>query len=103
MRRSLKKRDLQIVWVDYFNSKLGRRQGRRVPLNLAAKNPTLDDVRRAAEAIGLHVVAAREAHHPGRPRERSGYVQVSRMEGRSKQALLKELAKSLMRTRGTAR
>jgi len=98
----LKRRDQVIIWLDYFNSRLGRRQGRRVPLSIATRNPTLDELRRAAEEAGLQVMAAKEARRPGRPSERSGYVQVRKVEGKSKQLLLRELAKELARIRGTA-
>ncbi|MGC8555485.1 MAG: signal recognition particle subunit SRP19/SEC65 family protein [Conexivisphaera sp.] len=98
----MKKRDLIVIWIDYYNSRLGRRQGRRVPLSLAARNVTLDDLRRAAEAAGLRVVAAREARRPGRPGERSGYIQVQKAEGASKQSIVREVAKSLMRLRGSS-
>ena len=99
----MKKRDQIVIWVDYFNSRLGRRQGRRVPVSLAARNPTLDDLRKAAEAIGLRVVVVREARRPGRPGERSGYIQVSKVEGRTKQSLVRDVAKSLMRIKGAPR
>ncbi|MCI4461233.1 MAG: hypothetical protein JHC24_03470 [Thaumarchaeota archaeon] len=46
--------------------------------------------------------AAKEARRPGRPSERSGYVQVRKVEGKSKQLLLRELAKELARIRGAA-
>ena len=96
----MKKRDQIVIWVDYFNSRLGRRRGRRGPLRLAARNPTLDDLRRAAEAMGLRVIAARDARRPGRPGERSGYIQVSKVDGRTKQSLVRDMAKSLMRVKG---
>ncbi|WP_174447885.1 signal recognition particle subunit SRP19/SEC65 family protein [Conexivisphaera calida] len=99
----MKKRDQIVIWADYFNSRLGRRQGRRVPLSLAARNPTLDDLRKAAEAIGLRVVAVREARRPGRPGERSGYIQVSKVDSRAKQSLVRDVAKSLMRIKGAPR
>ncbi len=99
----MKKRDQLVIWLDYFNSRVSRRKGRRVPLSLAARNPTLEELRAAAEAAGLRVVAAREAVRPGRPGERSGYIQVLKVEGRTKQSVIREIAKSLMKVRGAQR
>ncbi len=95
----MKRRDLLVLWLDYFNSRVGRRKGRRVPLSLAARSPTLEDLRRAAEAAGLQVVAAKVARRPD-AQFPTGYVQVRKVEGRSKQAVIREVAIHLSRIRG---
>ncbi|MDJ0274118.1 MAG: signal recognition particle protein Srp19 [Aigarchaeota archaeon] len=46
------RRDGYVVWVQYFSRELSRSEGRRVPLRLAVKNPTADDVLRAASRLG---------------------------------------------------
>ena len=42
-----------IVWPVYLDSKMSKSQGRRIPVNLAAPNITLDILREAAEMGGL--------------------------------------------------
>ena len=33
-----------VIWLEYFNSELKRRQGRRLPLNAAIRSPTLKEL-----------------------------------------------------------
>ncbi|MCX8203309.1 MAG: signal recognition particle protein Srp19 [Nitrososphaeria archaeon] len=46
------KRGGYVVWTQYFNRELSRSEGRRVPARLAGKNPTQDDVLKAAASLG---------------------------------------------------
>ena len=95
----MKKRGSMIIWVDYFDSSIGRRQGRRVPLSIATHAPRLEEVVKAAEAIGLKVEEVVVASHPKRHRSRTGYVRVSKVPNEGKMAALHELAKALTRLR----
>lgn len=95
----MKRRDSFVIWLDYFNSRLSRGKGRRVPVSLAARGIGLEDLARAARGAGLDVVASKAARHPKRPREASGYVQVLKKPGLTKQKIIKEIAKALMRNR----
>ncbi len=96
----MKEEDRQILWLDYFDSSYSRSEGRRVPINMAVKSPTLDELLKAVKAIGLDGIAF-EAKHPKRPRRKSGYVSVPKVM--KKQELLIKVAKSLMEVRGRAR
>lgn len=46
------RREGYVVWAQYFSRELSRSEGRRVPLRLAVKNPTAEDVLRAASRLG---------------------------------------------------
>ncbi len=46
------RKDGYVVWVQYFSRELSRSEGRRVPVRLAVKGPTAEDVLRAAERLG---------------------------------------------------
>ncbi|MEM1524894.1 MAG: signal recognition particle subunit SRP19/SEC65 family protein [Nitrososphaerales archaeon] len=89
-----------IIWVDYFNSTLSRKQGRRVPLNQAVRNPTLKELEEAAKRIGYHpesVIAA----HPKRNYMQSGYISIEKLKPKSK--VISEIAKALTIIRGEMR
>ena len=42
-----------VLWLDYFNRNLKRRQGRKVKRDLAVFDPTVQDLVEAARAAGL--------------------------------------------------
>ncbi len=46
------RKDGYVVWVQYFNRELSRSEGRRVPVKLALKGPTAEDVLKAAARLG---------------------------------------------------
>ncbi|MDW8041763.1 MAG: signal recognition particle subunit SRP19/SEC65 family protein [Nitrososphaerota archaeon] len=41
-----------LVWTHYFNRELSRSEGRRVPTKAAKRNPTAEDVLKAAASLG---------------------------------------------------
>lgn len=87
----------QIIWLDYFDSSLKRSQGRRVPLSLASRSPTLTELMEACKRLGLDAIQA-EAKYPRSFWKNSGYVSV-RKKG-PKQKILLEIAKNLSKVRG---
>jgi len=97
----LKKKDRAVLWLDYFNSTLSRREGRRVPISLATKNPTLEELAEAAKLAGYTVYEVVKASHPKRHWLQSGYVQVAKREGKHKSQIVLDVAKALTRIRAT--
>ena len=93
----MKEEDRLVIWIDYFNSLNSRREGRRVPIDLAVRSPTLEELVRAVKSIGIDSVAV-EARYPKRPRKKSGYVSVPKVM--KKRKLLIKIAKALMEERG---
>jgi len=56
------------LWTRYFDSKLSRSEGRRVPKEASIPNPSLDSVVWAARDLGLSKMKRDlEASHPSRP------------------------------------
>lgn len=86
-----------IFWVDYFNSKLSRSEGRRLPRSLVVENPSLDELCAAAARLNFTFERV-EASHPKRHMAPSGYIMVSKVE--KKGLLLRKLAVSLQSVRG---
>ncbi|MDV3243988.1 MAG: hypothetical protein LYZ66_02285 [Nitrososphaerales archaeon] len=86
-----------VFWLDYFNSELKRKAGRRVPLSAATKAPRLDELEEACRRLNLQPTSQRAAF-PRAGRGDSGYVSVRKMK--PKRALLSRIASELSFVRG---
>ncbi len=66
------------VWTGYFDSRLSRSQGRRVPKEAAIPTPTLETVAWAARAAGITRMRKKpETRHPSRPFTQEGRLEIS--------------------------
>ena len=73
-----------ILWTRYFDSKLSRSQGRRVPKEASIPNPSLDAIVWAAREAGLSKMKRDiEASHPSRPHSNEGRLILSTQEAMS--------------------
>jgi signal recognition particle subunit SRP19 len=95
----MKDYDRYILWLDYFNSELKRREGRRVPLNTATREPTLSELDEACRRLNLQP-ELQPARYPSKPGKESGYVSV--IKGSPKRGLILKVAKELSNVRGMA-
>ncbi|MBT3476891.1 MAG: hypothetical protein HN458_02975, partial [Euryarchaeota archaeon] len=70
--------DRLCVWPSYFDMKLSRRNGRRVPKDSSVLKPDLEGLFMAARQVGLKKIK-REEHtsHPSRPHGKEGRLWVS--------------------------
>jgi len=73
--------DRIVLWPGYFNVKLSRTQGRRVPKESAVSDPTLDTLALAARKVGLTKMK-REAdiRHPKRASQKEGRLWLSKKD-----------------------
>ena len=70
-----------IIWTRYFDSKLSRAEGRRVPKEASIPNPSLDAIVWAARDVGLSKMKRdTEASHPSRPHNNEGRLILSTQE-----------------------
>ena len=70
-----------IIWTRYFDSKLSRSEGRRVPKEASIPNPSLDAIIWAARDVGLSKMKRdTEASHPSRPHNNEGRLILSTQE-----------------------
>lgn len=70
-----------IIWTRYFDSKLSRSEGRRVPKEASIPNPSLDAIVWAARDVGLSKMKRdSEASHPSRPHNNEGRLILSSKE-----------------------
>jgi signal recognition particle subunit SRP19 len=91
----LKDYDHVILWLDYFNKNLKRRQGRKVNREQAVFDPTVQELAEAARAAGFQFSdqgVNNEARFPRRSFVKSGYVMVTRKEGVKKSHIVNAVA-----------
>jgi signal recognition particle subunit SRP19 len=89
-----------VLWLDYFNKNLKRRQGRKVNRNQAVFDPTVQELVDATRAAGFELSDEEinsGARYPRRSFVRSGYVMVAKREGVKKSQIVDAVADKLLR------
>ena len=86
-------RDRFVLWPVYFDRSLSRQQGRRVALDVAVKNPTVEDIAAAAKKLDLSPEVEENAAHPSRWWAQEGRVLVE--QAGSKTEILRDVAAEL--------
>ena len=89
-----------VVWLDYFNRNLKRRQGRKVNRDKAVFDPTIQELVEAVRAAGLQFSDQEinsDARFPRRSFVKSGYIMVAKKEGIKKSQIIDEVANKLLR------
>ena len=67
------------VWPGYFDTRVSRRNGRRVPKDSSVIKPDLEGLFMAARKVGLKKIKREEnTSHPRRPHDKEGRLWVSR-------------------------
>lgn len=83
-----------MLWVQYFDKSLSRRDGRRVPIKLAVKSPSQKALVEAARALGWDVEVI-DNRYPRRWWQREACVLVRPKEKLKKSEVIREIAKHL--------
>ena len=89
-----------VLWLDYFNKNLRRRQGRKVKRDQAVFDPTVQELVEATKAAGFELSDQEinsDARFPRRSFVRSGYVMVAKKEGIKKSQIIDAVANKLLR------
>ena len=98
----MKDYDHVILWLDYFNKNLKRRQGRKVKRERAVFDPTVAELIEAVKTAGFEVAddaVNEQARFPRRSFVKSGYVMISKKEGVSKSKVVDSVAEKLLQKR----
>jgi signal recognition particle subunit SRP19 len=93
----MRKQKKTILWPVYFDVSKTKKEGRRVPKSFAIPNPTLAELQKAAESLGLKPEINVEAVHPAAPWRKTGRILVEK-SGTKMQTLTK-VAKRLLTIR----
>jgi signal recognition particle subunit SRP19 len=91
----MRKLDKAIIWPVYFDCNKTRKDGRRIPKNLAVQSPKIAEIKEAADKLGLENEINLEAHFPKVPWAKSGMILVEKKQ--PKEAIIKSLAKQLVK------
>jgi signal recognition particle subunit SRP19 len=89
----MRKLDKAIIWPVYFDSSKTRKEGRRVPKNLAVQSPKVLEVKEAVDRLGLKNEFSLEAHFPKTPWVKTGMLFVEKKEAKEK--IIMKIAKQL--------
>lgn len=65
-----------VLYPLYFDADLSRDDGRRIARRAAVHGPTVDEIAKAAEALGLKPKVETDRAHPSAPWDRKGRVLV---------------------------
>ena len=103
-------REEMTLWTGYFDSRLSRSEGRRVPKESSIPKPTLESVVWAARSTGIRKMRQEpEASHPSRPFAKEGRLvmpprHVFEVTGTSnKEGVMQEIGKILRKRSQEAR
>jgi len=80
-------RDKWVLWPIYFDVDASRLEGRKVSKELAIKNPTVDEIFKAAKKLGLNPIKEEKAY-PKRWWRKEGRVLVEK-KGRKTEIIRK--------------
>ena len=78
------------IFPEYFDKSLTRKEGRRLSLSEAIENPTLTELRLAAEKLGFNYETRKEAAYPRHWWEPNGLILVEKKN--SKQQTIRDLS-----------
>lgn len=79
-----------VLWPRYFDNRLTRSEGRRVPAELAVKGPDAAWIASAAKKAGFQPEIEETVTHPARPFEATGRVLLPKTS--SKEAAIRAIA-----------
>jgi len=85
--------DSFVLWPRYFDARLSRAEGRRVPKDLAVREPDVKWLESAARKAGLDPVVQADAKHPAKPYRVAGRVLVPKADG--KEATIRRVAERM--------
>jgi len=85
-----------VIWPIYIDATASRKQGRKISRERAVKNPTADDIVKAAKKLGLNPVKE-EKSYPKRWWRREGRVLVDKKE--RKMSILVKIAENVKQSK----
>ncbi len=94
----MRRKDVFIIYPEYFDSKLTRREGRRVPLSFAVPTPKLEELTSIARKLGWRVSVEENAAYPRCWWNRRGRLLVEKGEMKKGKAIV-TMARSLKKMR----
>jgi signal recognition particle subunit SRP19 len=95
----MRKLDKAIIWPIYFDITKTRKQGRRVPKNISVQSPKIDEIKQAADKLGMKSEIRPETHFPKTHWAKTGMLLVEKKEAKEK--IIQKLGKQLIKIKNT--
>lgn len=80
------------VYPENIDYRMSRRLGRKIPLDFAVENPSLDELITACRILRIPVVVEKDKYHPSNWIEKKGRIKIPKLSKISKRKLLKLIA-----------
>lgn len=93
----MRQQDKVIIWPAYFDSTKTRKNGRRIPKNLAIPSPKTPEIKEAAEKLHLNCEIVADATYSKTPWLKTGMLLIKKND--SKEEMIKDIAKQLLKLR----
>ncbi len=94
----MRKKDKIILYPEYFDSRLTRGKGRRVPLNISVPAPNLEELALISKRLGYDFEIAPESAHPSNWWNKRGRVLINK-DDLNKNEVIKTIARILSKAR----
>jgi signal recognition particle subunit SRP19 len=82
----------KVIWPAYLDAERSRREGRRVPKNLAVTEPDVEEIAEAVGQVGYDAVIERDVAYPREPWREAGRVTVKGADDDAKNDLVQAVA-----------
>jgi signal recognition particle subunit SRP19 len=93
----MRKQEKAIIWPAYFDQTKTRKNGRRVPKNMAVQSPKTLEIQEAAQKLGLKLEVIADKGYPKTPWTKTGMLLVEKKG--SKEQVINRIAKQLQKAR----
>jgi signal recognition particle subunit SRP19 len=90
----MRKQEKIIIWPAYFDQAKTRKNGRRVPKNLAVHSPKILELQEAVQKLGLEFEVVMDKGYPKTPWAKTGMLLVEKKG--SKEQVINQIAKQLV-------
>ena len=94
----MKKKDKIILYPEYFDSKLTREKGRRVPIKISVPSPTIEELALVSKRLGYDFETDTESAFPSNWWSKQGRLLLAKND-LNKNEVIKTIAKVLSKAR----
>ena len=93
----MRKQEKAIIWPAYFDQTKTRKNGRRIPKNMAVQSPKILEIQEATQKLGLKLEVVADKGYPKTPWAKTGMLLVEKKG--SKEQVINRIAKQLLKAR----
>ncbi|MFX0090158.1 MAG: signal recognition particle subunit SRP19/SEC65 family protein [Candidatus Hodarchaeota archaeon] len=84
-----------MIYPAYFDSKLSRKEGRKLPKDESIKQPSLLEIRLAAEKLGWEFEVDKDGSYPKEHWNKRGLIRIEKPDEINKTEVIKRLSKEI--------